>query len=318
MCAALALLLLLSAAFGGCSPDSSSYDDTDPLEKFDGWWERPSDYESEGISMVDYFKVDAEYGTWTIYNKYGVEGDTFDCSAFDDELTLDLDALGDAVFYYDDETLTDEYGGVEFVRGEEIDPIYATYFNGTWFRYGDRSDSYYQIDGYDYQYFTPFSPDEAASVGTWSISDVTTILRDGSSVEEKRIEFDIEDAMFSDDYSVVCDDFVFLDTFHGDYFIKDDVIGSEEGDYYAAVCELVCNTWSTDGYDQPSLEFSFFGKFDLISYTNGYGERSTPGTWDYDGRYITLWFDNGAKELVEFSGTGSFTVDYYDGLEFSK
>ena len=52
--------------------ETGTYTDLDLLD-LDGWWVRPEGYVSIGISLLDYFYVDSDTGTWTGYHDYGQE-----------------------------------------------------------------------------------------------------------------------------------------------------------------------------------------------------------------------------------------------------
>lgn len=52
--------------------ETGTYTDLDLLD-LDGWWVRPEGYVSIGISLLDYFYVDSDTGTWTGYDDYGQE-----------------------------------------------------------------------------------------------------------------------------------------------------------------------------------------------------------------------------------------------------
>lgn len=314
----LPLMLCLTACGGSgdsddasVSPGGSSKDYS--LTKFDGWWYRPADYVSEGISIVDIFKVEAAAGTWTVYNSYGVAGETLNCSANGDELVLEMDVFGEAVFVYNGEALLNEEGGVEFVRGEPLSSFDTTGFAGKWYKSGDKNSEYYLIEGDSYKKYSYYSPDEPLEKGTWKINDVTKIRQNGSSTIEKQIEFETPDNAFGGgDYVPTEDGNAFFDDFDAVYYVRESVLGTSVGDNVNAKFDLICHEWEGAELGDPYLKFNYDGTLEITEFNAaGTGERKTAGTWRMDGKTITLNFNDGATETVQYTDQ-KITVQYYN------
>lgn len=306
----LLVILCLTTACSGAPGSKKDY----TLSDFDGWWQRPDDYVSEGISMVDIFKIDSEAETWTSYNEYGFPGSEFGCYVEENLLILELDALGDAVFQYNGEALVDEdTGDVEFVRCDPIEEFDTSYLEGKWYKYGSTDEDYYLIEGDTYELCSPHYPDEPLATGTWTINDVTHFIDDDTSTIQTEIEFQLpEDSYTNGDFILTEDGNAFFDDFHGSYYVKESVLDTSEGDDTVAVLELISNDWNGPESGDPYLEFYYYGKFDIVEYnSDGFGERSQAGSWSFQDMELTLEFEDGTTETLDFSST-EITVEHYD------
>jgi hypothetical protein len=310
-------VIIAAFVFGlaGCE-DSKDYDDyytsAYDLNDFDGWWSRPDDYASEGFSMVNIFKVDAEASTWTPYNQYGGAGSTFNCRADENGLTLEMDVLGDAMFIYNGTALLNDDGGVEFVRSEPI-VVDANAFDGKWFKNGDIDGDYYLIEGLSYQKFMWFDKDEPRETGTWKFADVLHFYGDNDSIQEKQIEFepDNDDPFGGDSFLPSEDGIVFADTSDGVYYLREAAIGTDIGNNAAAKYTLIGTEWRSEEFGGPWLRFSYYGTFTATTFdSEGNGETEEAGKWSIDETSVTMVWNDGNTEIVEYSPE-SITVDYY-------
>ncbi len=319
--AGLLALLFLGLAFivTGCdAKDEDSTPSEYSLNDFDGWWFRPEGYVSKGISIVDIFKVDAEAGNWTIYNKHGAALETFSCRADADGLTLNLDALGDATFGLKGQTLVDEEGRVNFVRGEPMELFDPAPFAGKWYKSGDTDSNYFLLDGNSYQKFVTYLPDEPSETGTWKIENTTRIFEDNSSAEETQLTFEVPGDMFGgDSYRLTEDNTVLFDGFHKEYYVKESILGTPAGDAAIAKFELICHNWRGPEFDSPFLTFSDYGTFEITTFNEqGEGVRESAGTWNLDGDKLVIDFNDGTGEIIPYAGE-SIAVERY-GMTFTK
>jgi hypothetical protein len=311
-------LFILPACGDGSAKEPAINSKEYIISDFDGWWYRPDNYISEGISVVDIFKVDAAAGTWTVYNQYGGAGETLSCWVSENGLTLEADAFGDVFFAYDGESLLNDDGGIEFMRGEALE-VNTAELDGKWFRSGDPDGDYYIIDGGAYQKFSVYL-EEPEETGTWKYNDITHFLTETESVQEKQIDFipdDDETGWGGSVYIPSKDGIAFYDSLNDVFYVNESAIDTSDGDKTIKEFQLICNDWEGVDFGDPYIDFSFYGTFDVVIFNSeGKGERTTPGTWSFDGEIITLDFYDGTSEEVEYV-EDSITVDYY-GITFEK
>lgn len=315
------LLLTLICIMPGCRDrenDVSVNGERYSLAEFEGWWYRPDNYVSEGVSIVDIFQVDAAAGKWTVYNNYGMAGKSFDCYGDENGLTLEMDALGDAAFSYNGEALLNEDGGVEFVRGKPMESFDRTLFEGKWYKSGDTKSDYYLIEGDTYKKLTYYSKDKPEETGTWKINDVKITLGNDSSIKETQIEFETPDDVFGGgDYVPSEDNTVLFNDFDNVFYVKESAIGTSAGDNAIAKFNLICHDWKGAEFGDPYLSFSYYGTFEITIFNDeGKGKRETAGNWSIDGKMLTLVFNDSTTETVPYLEE-SITVKYYD-MTFKK
>ena len=102
--------------------ETGTYTDLDLLD-LDGWWVRPEGYVSIGISLLDYFYVDSDTGTWTGYDDYGRENGMGGDVWIEDGCLVLTGALGDeetAIPILDEYTLVDDNGAPAISSGQMI------------------------------------------------------------------------------------------------------------------------------------------------------------------------------------------------------
>ncbi len=305
------LTLVFIAASGAAQAQS--------LADFDGWWFRPDGYTTEGISLVDIFKVDAEAENWTIYNKHGMARKTLSCSADANSLTLDLDALGEITFAADGETLVNEEGNVEFVRGEPLELFDPAAFAGKWYKSGDTASDYFLLEDDSYQKFASYLPDEPQETGTWKIDDVIRVFEDGSNAEETQLKFEIPGDMFGGtSYRLTEDNTALFDGFHKEYYLKESILGTPAESIAVAKFKLMCHDWKGPDFDSPFLNFSDYGTFTITTFNEeGEGVREPAGTWSLDeDDKLTVEFNDGPTEIIPYDGE-SITPEYY-GMTFTR
>ena len=149
---ALSMILTLAVLLIGLTACGSQNGGTE--DGISGWWVRPENYESEGISLINCFHVDESGRTMTSYNEYGEEVQTLDCEELEGELVIKM-PYGDVSFTVaGGQLLGREDGEVEFVKvetpgfaGEELS------FDGRWYLAGDPEQTYYEISDREFQRF---------------------------------------------------------------------------------------------------------------------------------------------------------------------
>lgn len=326
------LVVCFLVALSGCGEDNSYYEDTLPedtinsdveqtteslLSAYDGWWHRPDDYIAEGVSMVNVFKVEAGKATWTPYNEYGCAGDSFFCYADDRSLILDLAELGQVVLFLDGENLLDENGKIHFVRGEEPQPqVSQATLEGIWYQSGMTEDyeSVYIFENTSYQH--RFANNEVLSSGSFEMGSY-------SNSNLPYVALSDPNSMFSyADYMLV-DEKLFYDTFDGEFFIHESVLGTPQEVKYTTIGRLLCGDWidekEADGIPGVMLGFCGDGNFTNTTWVakdgNYTGQQEEAGKWQVteDG-VLLLTFLDGTAEKVDMSGD-TFRVEYY-GVTF--
>jgi hypothetical protein len=186
--------------------------------------------------------------------------------------------------------------------------------DGKWFANGDPEGDYYLIEGESYQKISPYM-EEPSETGTWKYTDTMQYFSETEYVQEKQLELvpdDEEMFLGGGDFVPTEDGTAFFDSFNKVFYIRESAIGTPEGEYNIARFRLIISDWQGPEYDDPMIEFSHYGTFDVIIFDDeGSGQRSTPGKWSFDGETITLDFDDGTTEEVAFDDD-SFTVEYYE------
>ena len=287
-----------------------------PLAIYEGWWHRPDNYISEVVSMVDIFQVNADSGTWTVYNEYGFAGETLSCYGDESSLTLDLSALGEATLFFDGTNFTDESGNIEFVRGEALDAkIAQDTISGVWYEGGttEGSASIYLFDDSSYKH--QLSGEVLLSTGSFEM---------GSYLDSQLpyVALTEPDSMFGyADYMLV-DGKLLYDAFKAEFYVHESVLETPQGEQYTNMGRLICGTWKEvkeyDGKPEVMIDFGDVpeGDFAYITWVGENGsyvsENSEVGKWQVtqDGK-ITLTFADGTTEDVDFSGD-TFTVEHYN------
>ncbi len=298
-------------------PAADGIESVNGLEDYNGWWRRPDDYVSEGISVLNFFRIDAGSETWTVYNRYGFAGYTYNCRNEGDLLILELDFVDEYPFLYNGTALLNEEGGVEFIRGEPLESNPAE-LDGKWLLSGEQDSGYYLIENGAYKLIKPYM-EEPSETGTWKYNDVTVLLENGT-VQEKQIEFipdDEENFWGGGDFIPEPEGIAFFDSFNKVFYIRESAMGTPDGCYAEKKLRLICSEWKGPEFTSPVLYFSHYGTFDITVFDEqGSGERSEAGKWSYDGGKILLEFYDGSVEEAEYGDDG-ITVGYY-GMTFER
>lgn len=298
------------------SDDVYNYDDNGEwelsLENLDGWWVRPDGYEADGISLVDYFKIDASAGTWTVYNSLGEEVLTNEAALEDGLLFLAFE-LGDIYYEINDDldSLLNESGEADFIRGEALaEPDRASY-DGKWYENGETGLYYYVFSGNTYKRFLDYySEDEPLETGTYTLMPASISFEEGNVVDGlTMLSLECDDdgwAAISSFY--VSDDKTVLQAWgnDADFYVHESAIGTPEGENNILKYGLMTEDWSYSS-DEGSkyFNFSFPNIFKIIAYPpgGGYGETESYGTFEFDDYTIYLNFSGGESKTAYLSDT---------------
>jgi|GEM_PF-1723138 len=325
------LLVCFLVALSGCGENPSYYEETLPedavssdveqiaeslLSPYEGWWHRPDDYIAEGVSMVDIFKVDADSATWTPYNEYGSAGDSFFCYGDETSLTLDLAEFGEVMLFPDGENLIDENGKIHFVRGEEPQPqVSQTTLGGIWYESGmtENYESIYLFENTSYEH--RFANDTVLSSGSFEMGSY-------SNANLPYVALTDPSSIFSYAEYVLIDEKLFYDTFEGEFFVHESVLGTPQEVKYTNIGHLLCGDWTEDKEEDgvPGIVLDFDGEGSFMETTwvakdgNYTGSQEEAGKWQVteDG-ILLLTFLDGTAEEVDMSGD-TFTVGYFGAV----
>jgi hypothetical protein len=327
--AALFITFLIFFALSGCNAGETigkpadntiNTDESDEsevsLNDFEGWWTRPEDYVSEGISVIDNFKIDASAGTWTVYNEYGAKGETLNCYTDNGNLTLETYIFGEVTFYYDGYGLyAEENGQLHFIPGEPIEAVNTSLYEGKWYRNGNTGDDWYSISGENFEYYNAYSPDELSQSGKWHFEDSRRIFEDRESIREKIIVFveNPDEPFGSENFALTEDETAFFDIFNKTLYIHEDSIGTRSSDSLITAFTLAFNNWEGPEFGDPYIYFDWYEKtFGMVIYDDsGTGNRSHQGTWSADGTTITFEFTDGETEDTTITDD-SFYLERYE------
>ena len=306
---------------------SSDYDaELQGIARLGGWWYRQSGAE-EAVASLDIFKIDPETETAYFVTQYGeplMEGPIYDNN--DESITVSLDFFGDNVFYYDDEqrTLSMDDGSV-FVYGPEINmEDFRAEFEGKWFLNGDLQSNWYEFnnDGtYTRNYV--FSDGEVIEEesGHYHISDVVNLNDHGSESHGRQIECDGSSIADKLTLSESGNALFFSGFGRDDFFIRESVIGTNEGDYEKALLNIIsAGIWyKSQSDDDLVYALQFYSNFTVVLHTappGGYYTDAMVGEWSYadDGTFEIQW-EGGERDVMIVNGD---VLTSQDGVEFER
>lgn len=261
-CAVLLLALLLCIAMVACAsndidddpaPDGSEY----TMDSVAGWWTKPDGY--QGLTLIDTFCVDAERELVVSYDDYGHVSDEYPCRYDESGFTIECgDVFGDVTFYFENETLLDEEGGIQYVRCEPLSsdsaPASIAELTGVWYKNGETDEFSEQLLLEDRSYRTQQFNLESGN-GSWSLLESNY---NDSSYTGPTLDFEHETGFPPATLWVLEDGAVLYDDFHGDYYIQDGV-DMETWQFLCAKYELIRDSWECEE-DGSSLRFAFFGE----------------------------------------------------------
>ena len=269
-----------------------------------GWWVRPDDYESPGLSLVDCFYADMEAGTWTVYNSYGEAGSSFPCSVEGDTFTLSMDFMPDDDYIFDGSSLVNpEDGTVEFILVE--DPGFQGQdlsFDGTWYYRGDPDSSKrYVLEGSS---FRKYNGDMVEDEGTYTKNDV--LQGNGSGEYENILKLgigDFRDLTPNADHTVLFEQ----DGFNVEIYVRDSALDPAMADSWDMMNELMnmdlFASFEDDTKILLNLEPYGFYVTNYVRDGDGYSPSQEPGPsgyWDLPSPGVLhLQYKDGTEDLVD-------------------
>lgn len=328
------VLMMLSLALGLCAcggtaenspsePAANSSSELFTLYDFDGWWYRFEGYVSEGISMVDIFKIDAAAGTWEAFDELGNGAGALPAYMEGDILYLQLGApLDDAWFLpggYD--WLLNDEGEAEFVRGAPLDEPDLSSLAGRWFLSGDTSGEYYEFSGSSYKKCTsPEFSDRPIEEGSFTISSIT--LHIGSeAVIENVPQVELDGSFMSDDLYPTDDGCALINDFEREYYIHESAIGTPAGKRAVQYCDLIASEWVwRDDAGSYYLQFKHPGQFRMVAYPpeGGTGETLAYGAWSVTDGTVWLEFSDGDSDAIYLPDPMDYLALEYYGKTFER
>ena len=275
------LMFAVCAMCAGCGTSGEKNgtgtvkEEKEPAPGIDGWWYCPEDMAEEDKPLIDIFSVDTKEGTWSYYNSYGMLLNTGTSREEEGNLVLGLEGVGESIYQYKDNQLFDENGDLIYVKGNPMETFDASELAGDWYYFGDTSGKKIHINE-DYT-FTVSEEGMDAEEGTWKIND----------------------------------------GFENEYYIHESAIDTEKGAELKKIGDLLSYEWVADPelelFPTPTIEFADTGTFTYVDGATE-GEIQTAGTWSFKGNTLTMEFDDGNKEEIEYSETG-FEIKQY-GVKF--
>jgi len=288
-----------------------------PLDKFNGWWTRPEGYEKTGESaLTDTFEISAPDCMLTCYSVYGVISGKYACSADGDILTVTVDAVGDITLTLDGDSLIDSDSGVtEYVRGEAIQPVDTSIFNGVWYKNGDTYSDSYRISEGVYEFFYGNMPGVPQHAGTWTSEENVRYTADGVGYDEVllKISNHYADDVFREEYefALLCGGLVLYDNYNSEFFVRESALKDKEGMQAIKQFTLVSEEWcsyTAAGELYAYLEFNYYSStLEIvrcpINADSTATEREALGKWHLDGDVILIEYENSVKESIPYSGS---------------
>lgn len=273
----LTLLFSLCLCFSlvACASENNSSDDPPKgseytLESVAGWWTKPEGY--EGMTLLYTFCVNTESEIVISYDDYGNISDEYPCWYDENGLTIECgDVFGNVTFLFDDNTLLDEEGTIQYVRCEPLSsdsaPISTEELPGVWYKNGETDDGSEHLVLEDNSYRTEQFDIESGN-GSWSLLKANY---NDSSYTGPALDFEEESGFPPETLWVLEDGAILYDDFHGDFYIKDGV----DMETWQALCtkyKLIRDSWECEE-DGSSVRFAFFGEvlLDKVSVTQSIG-----------------------------------------------
>ncbi len=333
-------LLLCFGVFTGCTDKDSAQTDegeTYYLNYFDAWW-YTAEYDPE-LTGVQIFSVNSDYNAAVAYNDVGEDYMEFDAYIKDGKFVLNSELFGEVFFTIIDlDTLEIDDTGVRFYRGEPYDPLgteqdaasAALSIEGTWLAEGkpkDDTDKIIQIEGTTAIY-SAMNAGEFLTMyeGEYTLgeSDVSYMVGDSERLRTLKLGDSYSFTVSSDGNTLEL-----FAGFSGDYYLRESMIGTPEGDSALLRQKLQKKTWSCRANKKAPdyLEFIANGVFLHMSAVSNddvraWGEEDYAGKWEMDGEEVVLNWDNGAVDRLtptydEESDKIKFTVDSL-GMDFES
>ena len=268
-----------------------------------GWWVRPDDYDSPGISLADCIYVDLDAGTWTVYNSYGEPGSSFSCSVDGDIFTMSMDFAGDTDYFYDGTSLINtEDGTVEFIKVE--DPGFKGQdlnFDGTWYFVGDPdSEKQYVMEG---STFRKLNAGLVENEGVYTKNDVLQGNGNGEFETVMKLGIgDFRDLTPNADHTVLFEQ----DGFDVEIYVRDTALDPAMTASWDMMNELMNMDLFAHFEDDTQMLLSLepYG-FYVTNYVRdgaGYspsGEAGPSGHWDIpEPGVLRLMYNDGTQDLV--------------------
>ncbi len=302
------LVLCFCIISSACALDSNGDNNRSKytLESVAGWWTKPEGY--EGMTLIYTFFVDIESETVISYDDYGNVSAEYPCRYGESGFTIECgDAFGNVTFIFDDNTLLNEEGTIQYVRCEPLSsdsaPISIEELPGVWYKNGETDDGSEHLILEDNGYRTEQFSIESGN-GSWSLLKANY---NDSSYTGPALDFEEESGFPPETLWVLENGAILYDDFHGDFYIKDGI------DTWQALClkyGLIRDSWECEE-DGNTIRLAFFGEIILSSEST----TESIGKWKItDGTLYLEYVDGNAQEC---DAIDEMTVDY-GGKSFTR
>ncbi|MDR1559827.1 MAG: leucine-rich repeat domain-containing protein [Clostridiales bacterium] len=316
------LLIIFSLTLSACGNSAQTADPADQsadtvgvisLEAYDGWWYMPEDYEDslEGIVLIKIFRLNSANDEFIVYDEFANAAYSGPAAAdWEGNLVLSVDVLGDITLISNGtDELYGEDGKLAFTRGDEFTPPDLG-LAANWYLYGDTDSDYYTLNGDNTFSLYSAGLDSVTEEGDYTLSRVSSHFGQGEPVDIIHIEMNGKEALLSSDSLI----FVVEGAFDAYWYMREDAIGSPEGDAAMTNNDLIINDWYSD---DGELEF-LFSENNSFAYRikdeeGWFADVSRTGGWQIEDDGLALIWDDGNAETAElFTNPTSFFVPSLD------
>ncbi len=334
-------LLILALTLAGCGDDAETAPD-DPGTGQSAEM-TPGDSGAAGTMSVEQLN-----GTWW-YRQTPVTGISVDIFCFegsevvfcddkgnevmrgpvkdngDNTFVMTLEFFGDGLCRFDegggDWTITLLDSGAVFTPGETMHRLeIAGEYTGKWFKNGDLKGEYIDInpDG-AYTIYAQIG-DEAVvkKEGNWQLKDMNNSNDHGRSKYEV---ISLDDSIILNSFKISEDKTALWkgSIIDYEYYIKESVIGSPEGDLALQAVSLYCSQyWRPEAQETGSIYLTFYDDGYLMISTlraDGSLEETGGGSWKRTGDKFSLTLADGKEQTFAVSGD---TLTLADGRTFGR
>ena len=284
-------------AVGGNTPDKN-----DVLGQIGGWWKHVGGSDVEDQIFVELMYVDADAGTWTEYSKTGIRGETYTVRMGEYGLEFVFGAMGTTILNYDGVSLINLNGTIEFIPGEKVESPSPSAYNGTYYLAGDRDKESIVIEG-----VTAKIGDKE---GTFTAKDAAAVLPDGTEGTYPALETSSGRVLFVTETGNVL-----FDRDARQMYIREEKIGTPEGEDFVKKYDLVCSDWAFSEEESTRMHFDIFGR--KIFIVRDGGKTELMGTWDIHEYELCITYSDGHEEITPYD-TELLMFSYYNHLEVVK
>lgn len=305
-------------------PDETQEDPTDAPEAAAGdWWVQPEDYEPEGISLLDTFKLAEGDDIAYSYDRMGQVVMEIPVTWEDDTLTMDLELFTLTMRYDGQRMYDDETGEVLFVRSSDPGFRKGECYDGVWYLDGDpASGTRYEVTGNQVVWYGTDYSGETSKESTWEYGPAVVIMPDGTNTDiTPPLEQEFPEPAL---YPILGGKALLEeDMFTFNIFIREDALEEENIlERAQSTLELTSHPWKGTDANGQEMELRFYPNYFQIcavmqqdgSYITNPQLGFYGGTWEVtDADTMSLTYTDGTQETIALGEALTFD---YAGAEF--